>query len=79
MRFFLHLHECGTVLTDEEGGELDDLAAAQVAATRAARGIMAAEVARGQLCLGCCVVIEDESGSEVGRVPFRDVLIVTGV
>jgi hypothetical protein len=76
MRFFLHLHECGTVTADETDAELADLAAAQVEATRAARDIMAAEVAHGQLCLGCCIVIADESGSELRRAPFRDQLMV---
>ena len=78
MRYFLHLHECGTVVTDQEGDEFADLAAVQAEATKAARELMAAEVAKGQLCLGCCIVIEDESGGEVGRVPFRDVVTVSG-
>jgi hypothetical protein len=79
MRYFLHLHELGRIIADDEGCDLSDLPAAIRAATLAARGVMSAEVADGRLCLDCCIVIEDSGRSEVGRVPFRDVLAVTGI
>jgi hypothetical protein len=78
-RYLFHLHECGTVLDDEEGSELTDIEAARAHAVQAARDVMCAEVKAGRLCFGCCIVIEDERGTEVGRVPFRDVLTVTGI
>lgn len=77
--YFLHLHECGTVTEDDDGLELPDLAAARRVATEAARDVMAGEVKQGRLCLSCCIVIGDREGGEVDRIPFRDVLAITGV
>jgi hypothetical protein len=78
-RYFLHLHECGTVITDTEGIELADLCAARIEAIKAARGVMCAQVEEGALCLSCRIIIEDKSGGEVGRVLFRDVVTVSGI
>jgi hypothetical protein len=52
-RFFLHLHECGTLVPDEEGREFPSLEAAVERATLEARELLSAEVAEGKLCLGC--------------------------
>jgi hypothetical protein len=79
MRVFLHLHECGVVISDHEGADVADLDTALASATKAAREIMGAEVAEGRLCLSCCIVIEDENASEIGRVPFHDALAVKGL
>jgi hypothetical protein len=78
-RYFFHLHACGTVIVDEEGTELTDLEAVRVVATSAARDVMSAEVLQGKLCLGCCIVVEDGGYNEVLRVPFRDVVNITGL
>lgn len=78
-RYFLHLHECGTVTTDEEGRDLFDREQARLAAIRAAREIMCAEVQEGRLCLGCAIVIEDDDHREVMRVPFREALTISGL
>ena len=77
-RYYLHLHECGTLIPDEDGMELANDGAAHAEAIKAARDVMAGEVKEGRLCLGCCIVITDYAGTEVGRVPFREALIVTG-
>ena len=42
--YFFNLHECGTVLEDEEGRELPDLDTARATAVADARAIMCAEV-----------------------------------
>ncbi len=78
-RFYFHLHECGTVTEDDEGRLLADLAAARAVALAAARQVMSAEVGEGRLCLSCFLVIEDEGHAEVGRLPFREALVVTGL
>ena len=78
-RFYFHLHECGTVTEDEEGRPLADLAAARAIARAEARQVMSAEVGEGRLCLSCVVIIADEAGVEVGRMPFREALAVTGL
>lgn len=78
-RFFLHLLECGTLYPDQEGVDADSLQVALRRAIEGARDIMCDEVAKGRLCLSCCIVIEDESRSEVARVPFREALTITGL
>jgi len=75
----LNLHECGIVLHDVEGIERADLAGARDAAITGARGIMAAELGEGRLCLSCHIEIEDAAGAIVMTVPFGDAVSVTGV
>ena len=58
---------------------LADLAAARAVALLEARQLMSAEVSAGRLCLGCCIVIADEDNADVGRLPFRVALVVTGL
>ena len=77
-RFFLHLHECGSIVIDEEGVELPDRDAAHRAAVRSARDVMCAEVAEGRLCLGCCIEVQDEEQRLVERLPFREAVSVSG-
>lgn len=78
-RFFLHLHECGTLVEDEEGRDLPDAAAARDAAIKEARHVMSDEVLHGRLCLSCCIVIEDAEHVEIGRVPFKDAVVLSGL
>lgn len=77
--FYFQLHECGTLIADDEGRELPDLAAAHAAAIAEARQVMSSEVLDGRLCLSCCMVIEDARHREVSRVPFREALALTGL
>lgn len=79
MRVFLHLHECGTTVIDEEGVVVTDVDAARDAAIVGARAIMSAEVLAGRLCLSCHIAVEDERGRTLFLVPFRDAIILTGV
>ena len=78
-RMFFHLHECGDVVVDEEGVELEGLAEARLRALRDARSIMSAEVKAGQLCLSCHISVEDAEGSILLTIPFREALQVTGL
>lgn len=77
-RFFFHLHECGTVIEDDEGIELADLAAARDQAIHNARDVMAGEVRAGRLCLRCVIHIHDTGGARVETVRFREALTVEG-
>ena len=77
--YFFHLDECGTVITDPEGTEMADVAAATDRAMDEAREIMSAEIRHGKLCLGCCIVIEGSDGAEVARVHFRDAVAISGI
>ena len=79
MRYFFNLHECGTITRDHDGQEFDDLAAVREAAIRTARGIMAAEIESGRLCLLCHIEIQDRDGTTVMILPFRQAVVVTGL
>ncbi len=79
MRFYFHLHECGTVLEDEEGAELDSLADARACALVAARQIMCEELANGELCLGCYIMIEDAERRPLLRLRFREAVKIVGI
>jgi len=77
-RYFLHLHECGTILDDPEGQECASLEEATRVATINARDVMIGDMRTGRLCLGCYISITDGSAVELGRVYFRDAVVVTG-
>ena len=78
-RFYFHLHECGTVCTDEEGFELAGLGEARTQAIAAARDVMSEEVLHGRLCLSCHIEIADSAGATLLVVPFRDALTLSGL
>ena len=73
-RFYLNLNECGKIVWDEEGHALANIEAARLVAVIAARDIMASEIQRGHLCLGCCIIIEDDRRRELLRVPFTSAI-----
>jgi hypothetical protein len=76
-RFYLHLHECGSVLEDFEGLECASAEhAAQLALTNA-RDVMMGDLRDGRLCLSSHISISDGT-REVGRVIFRDAVVITG-
>lgn len=77
--FYLHLHECGDVIADEQGQELPDLEAARQIAIASARDVMCAEVAEGRLCLGCSIEISDHNHVHVLSVLFREAVKITGL
>lgn len=78
-RYFLHLHECGTVLEDLEGRECASLEEATTLAIENARDVMVGELRSGKLCLGCFISITNVAKEEVGRIRFRDAVMLTGV
>ncbi len=78
-KFFVHLHESGTIVEDLEGIEARDLGAAVAQAVKGARAIMAADLATGSLCLTYHVEIEDADHAVVARLPFREMVSVSGL
>lgn len=77
-RFFFHLHECGSVIEDEEGIEREPEDLRKVAIQNA-RDVMCGEVMNGRLCVACYIVVEDSNHKEVMRVPFKDALTISGL
>jgi hypothetical protein len=77
-RFFFHLHECGSILPDDEGVEREPCEL-HTAALAAARDVMCGEIVRGKLCLSCFILIKDENRQEVMRVTFREAVDVSGL
>lgn len=77
-RYFFHLHECGTLIADEEGRELPDVSVARRDAVAAARSVMADEVLSGRLCLSCCIEVKDSEANLVLTVPFSEALTISG-
>ena len=73
--FRFRLHECDGA-TSEAGSlvEAADLAAARLIAIQRARGMMAEEIKKGQLCLSCWIVISDERGDNVATLQFGDAI-----
>jgi antirestriction protein ArdC len=76
--YFFHLHEAGHVTRDEEGLEMPDLAVARRHAETAAREIMCADMADGDLCLACQIEIEDRDSGARTILAFRDAVTITG-
>jgi hypothetical protein len=63
-RYFFNLHECGTLILDEEGREVIDSDQLHALAIKEARQLMSVEVARGELCLSCRIeVLDADRGS----------------
>ena len=76
--FFFHIHEDSEV-TDEQGIDMADAAAARVAAVAGARGIMSEQIVKGRLSLHHRIEVEDEAGGAVLTLPFADAVeIETG-
>jgi hypothetical protein len=78
-RYHFHLHECGTVITDDEGLDKPDLESVRFEALMSAGEIMSNEVKKGKLCLSCHIEVEDEAGQVVLTLPFKEAVQVSGV
>jgi hypothetical protein len=74
--FFFDLYD-DVVVSDDEGQDLPDLAAARITAIKSARQIACAQVLNGRLNLTHRIEVRDESGSVVTTVLFGDVIKVT--
>ena len=74
-RYFFNLYD-DTVVLDEEGIELPDLAAAKAKAFASARDMACAEVLNGHLSLDHRIEVVDERARLVCTVRFGDVVSV---
>ena len=72
--FYLHIRSGADLMTDDEGFDFPDLAAARHEAVRGARSIMSADVLEGELQLDQSIEIHDASGRALASVQFGDVL-----
>jgi hypothetical protein len=78
-RYYFHLHECGTVIPDEEGLDKPDMESVRWEALRAARELMCTEMMQGKLCLACHIEVRDAADEVVHVLPFKEAVKVTGV
>ena len=78
MRYFFHLRENHDYVVDEEGIELADLDAVRIAATAAARSVIASDAMTGKLPLRAVLEVNDGNGQRVLELPFRDTVLVDG-
>ncbi len=71
-QFFFHLCDGDGLVSDMDGASFPDLSAARGHAIAGLRDIMAEDVRKGQLNLGCFIEIEDADGALVTTVQFLD-------
>lgn len=71
-RFFLHVANRVGFAPDEEGVDLDDLAAAMEQAKDGIRSIVSDEARNGRIDLDGRVEIMDETGTVLKVIPFPD-------
>ena len=70
-RYYFHVHD-HEVCLDEDGQELSNLDAAQVAAIKGARELACAELMRGELHLEHSIELVDGCGKVVSIISFGD-------
>lgn len=76
-RYFFHLHNDMDV-TDEEGADLPDDAAARAYAVASIREVATESIATGCLDLGHYIQIVRDDGTVLQRLRFGDAISVTG-
>ncbi len=70
-RFYRHMQHGDQLIEDPEGIELPDLDAARADALRGVRGLLAEAIQKGtDGLLDDAVIITDEAGRELMRIPF---------
>src|SRR4051812_24168188 len=73
-RFYLDILNGGEVLEDPDGQAFADVQAARAEAAATARDLVAHGILRNQDLSGRSVLIRDDAGETVARVPFRSAL-----
>ena len=72
-RFYRHMQHGDQLIEDPEGIELPDLDAARTDALRGVRGLLAEAIQKGtDDLLEDVVIITDEAGQELMRIPFSE-------
>ena len=77
--FHLHLHNAHVDASDEEGHELDDLAAAEAKAIQGIRGFLGNEALDGKIDFRGQVDIADDAGTVLKTVHFREAFTILGL
>jgi len=75
-RYFLHVRDGASLITDDQGMELPDLGAARQQALAAAREIISQAVLKGEPLDGRVFEIADEAGTVLLLVPFSEALVM---
>jgi hypothetical protein len=75
--YYFHLRDGVDILVDEEGRQLDGLAALQRAALADARCIMSEDAKEGRLRLDLRIDVEDEFRAIVHSLKFEDAIVIT--
>lgn len=78
MRYFFHLREEDDYVLDEEGVELPDIKDVRQAALQSARSVIAGDAITGKLSLKSVVEVDDEEGTRVLVLPFREAVSIDG-
>jgi len=73
-RFYLDVLNGSAVLEDPDGQAFADVHAARAEAAATARDLVAHGLLRNQDLSDRCVLIRDDAGATVARVPFRSAL-----
>jgi hypothetical protein len=73
-RFYFHIIDGETVITDPDGSELPDLATAHAEALQSARHLLADRIRAGEVLDGQKFEIRDDEGTLLATVPFTDAI-----
>ena len=76
-KYYLHICNGAGFTEDEEGQDFADASAARAAAIHGFRGLLAGELAEGQLNVASFIEIEDENRELVGTVSFEEAVNIT--
>lgn len=74
-RYFFHLHN-EIHVSDDEGVELPDLAAAHAYAVANIRDLLKEEVGKGRIKLSHRIVVEEETGGRTMVVAFSEAVTI---
>ena len=76
-RYYFHFHDGAELLVDHEGVDLPNIGAVIRSTLEQARGLLAADVAVGELDLGLSIKVTDEAGAIVHDLQFQDALTIS--
>lgn len=77
-RYFFHLRDGRNLLLDPDGRVLPDLKAVAAAALLEARAIIGADAKTGTMALDQRIDVEDEAGTIVHSLAFKDAVRIEG-
>ncbi|MBB3951836.1 DUF6894 family protein [Aureimonas jatrophae] len=75
MRCYLHILDGGDIIRDPTGAEFVSLEAVMTEAIQSVRDLLAEAVRKGEPLDGRIMLVEDETGHILFRLPFRDGIV----